>query len=572
MKDNYLKLFKEYKKTIFSHPFHSLLFVTGIIVSSFTQMLSFGTLYPIVMYVINKEAKDNRIINIFKDILSFIYLEANLLNFLIVFILLSAISTAFYILIQVQQGFFIRNIEINLRSELLGKVVRSNWSKLINLDHGRYLNCVTREVERNRDLVKYMFMITASIIQVAVYMSYALFLTPTLVLISMAILIVNFLMFFPILKLYFKFSEMWTEFLGKVNNIVIQMERGLKFIKANSKEEHILSTILPMVRNIARIHFKGHLLGVLQSRLAELMSFFVFAIILYISTEILKFEVAILVLILALFYKIIPEVKSVIDFAHNATSLLPSSLEVNFFFNSYFVEEDTTEKVSLSEIQSIQLNEVSFKYEEKIVLNGLSQEFKKGEFWAITGASGVGKTTLLDLVSGILKPSSGSLSFNSIDYDKLNLIQVHSRVGYMTQETFVVEGSILENLTWGTGEINQERLQAAIRIAQLHFWDSNENSENGKIIQGGLNLSGGQKQRIAIARTLVNDYDFILFDEPTASLDSETEANFIKELMELKGRVGILMVTHRQECLKIMDSILNFDEDGKIKIINKKNE
>ena len=569
MKENYFKLFKEFGLIVFSFPFHSLIFVAGILVSSVTQMLSLGTLYPIVMYVIQKNSEENKFLSFFRSFLEILHLDFNLLNLLVLFIALSIISNSVFILIQVQQAFFIRNLEVRRRSILINNVINSSWLSLVNLDQGRFLNSSIREVERYRDLIKILFLILANSIQIGMYLGYAIWLAPKLVFISLLVLCFNFLIFFPILKLFFKLSERWTVLMNKANNMIIEIQRGLKFIKSNSHEEHVLISVFQLIRDLARTHFKAHLLGVLQNRLTEVMAFSVFSIILYFSSEVLKIELALLVMILALFYKIIPDIKATLDYAHSSTSLLPASAELNFFNEEYKPEEIKKEKFTLEKIDIISLESVAFKYGDKSVLADFSVNFKKGDFWAITGSSGVGKSTLLDLISGIIKPNTGKIFYNEIIFEELNQWQIHNRIGYMTQDPYIVDGSILENICWGAKNMTEETLAKSVKIAQLDFYDEKETA-NSNLSPGGANLSGGQKQRISIARIFARDYDFILLDEPTSALDNDTESNFIREISELKGKVGIIMVTHRKEFLKIADNLIVFSDVGEISITKNK--
>jgi len=121
-----------------------------------------------------------------------------------------------------------------------------------------------------------------------------------------------------------------------------------------------------------------------------------------------------------------------------------------------------------------------------------------------------------------------------------------------------------DNLTWGNEDASPQKIEEAVDMAQLRAL-VNEKGLEHTITESGQNLSGGQRQRVAITRALLREYDFILLDEPTSPLDPETEQRFIASLMRWKGKIGIIMVTHRKEYLKYADYIMRFS-DNKVSV------
>jgi ABC-type bacteriocin/lantibiotic exporter with double-glycine peptidase domain len=197
--------------------------------------------------------------------------------------------------------------------------------------------------------------------------------------------------------------------------------------------------------------------------------------------------------------------------------------------------------------------------------------FKKGEFWAIAGPTGSGKTTILDLISGVLRPTVGKIVFDNIPLDEAKLSSLHQHIGYLTQNNFIFAGSILANISWGhEKELDSVKIENVVKISQMSDI-LKEKTLDFKVSESGQNLSGGQQQRIAITRTLLKDYDFILMDEPSSALDNETEKNFLEALSSLKGKIGIIMVTHRKEYFKHADYILEIN-GGCVEILSSKRE
>ena len=219
---------------------------------------------------------------------------------------------------------------------------------------------------------------------------------------------------------------------------------------------------------------------------------------------------------------------------------------------------------SLSFAKSIDIQNISHSYDdsEVISLNDISISIKKGESIGIIGKSGAGKSTLVDVILGLLAPTSGTIAVdgNSI-YDNLSGWQ--QIVGYVQQDVFLLDDSILKNIAFGMHEdnIDCERLNQVIKEAQLDdFVDTLSEGLDTQLGERGLRLSGGQKQRIGIARALYHKSSVLIFDEATSALDTETETEIMSEISNLKGDQTIIVIAHRLSTLKHCDRIVELSK------------
>jgi ABC-type multidrug transport system fused ATPase/permease subunit len=180
---------------------------------------------------------------------------------------------------------------------------------------------------------------------------------------------------------------------------------------------------------------------------------------------------------------------------------------------------------------------------------------------AVVGPSGVGKTTLLSLVLGFYRTTSGEIMFDGIPVSKYNLSSLRKRIGYVSQKPQLLSGSILENLRYGNPEADNEKIYQAAEVSGIHsFILSLPKGYHAKISEQGVNLSDGQKQRIALARALVKDPDILILDEPTAALDAELEDSIFSSLPEMMSFKTLFVVTHRLSTIKKAKYILVFNE------------
>ena len=205
----------------------------------------------------------------------------------------------------------------------------------------------------------------------------------------------------------------------------------------------------------------------------------------------------------------------------------------------------------------LKLEDISYTYPNSLKpsINRVNLEINKGDFIGLIGPSGAGKTTLVDLILGFLKPSNGTLKFNDEDaHDDIGAWL--SQCAYLPQDIFLINGTLKENITLSRENIKLERLEEAIKLSKLApIIQDLPDGLDTDIGDKGVRLSGGQRQRVSIARAIFNKSEVLLLDESTSALDSETEADVINELMTLRNEKTIISIAHRISTLKECNKI-----------------
>lgn len=211
--------------------------------------------------------------------------------------------------------------------------------------------------------------------------------------------------------------------------------------------------------------------------------------------------------------------------------------------------------------REFRLEHVSYSYPsaDHAGLSDVSFWIHAGERIGIVGTTGAGKTTLADLVLGLLRPREGRLVADCVEITAENLRAWQQTVGYVPQDIYLTDASVAENIAMGItpDEIDHQRLRQAARIAQIDQFIMVELPEGYDTIVGerGVRLSGGQRQRIGIARALYHDADLIVFDEATSALDNLTERELMASIDALPGDKTIVMIAHRLSTVKVCDRI-----------------
>lgn len=230
-------------------------------------------------------------------------------------------------------------------------------------------------------------------------------------------------------------------------------------------------------------------------------------------------------------------------------------------------EENSRTGIKVDHLKGeIEFREVSFSYNgRENVLDRLSFEIRPGEHLAVAGQSGVGKTTLLSLILCFYRPTSGEIYFDSRPASDLQVTSLRKKIGYVSQNTLLLSGTIMDNLRYGNPEAGEEEMIQASRAAELHdFITGLPSGYHTEIGEKGIRLSEGQKQRLSIARALVKVPDVLVLDEPTSSLDGKTEGSILRSLPAFVKDKTLLVVSNKLSTLKYCDRVLLLDENKRL--------
>lgn len=228
-------------------------------------------------------------------------------------------------------------------------------------------------------------------------------------------------------------------------------------------------------------------------------------------------------------------------------------------------------------LDKIEFKNVSFKYDvnaEEDVLNNINFEIKKGETVAIIGATGSGKSTIVNLLLRFYDSTNGEILINGVNIKDLDLTKLRDKIGYVPQKALLFSGSIKSNLEFGLNDnaLIDEKIDEALEISQAtDFVSKLDEGTDYNIAQGGTNVSGGQRQRLSIARAVIKKPELLIFDDSFSALDFKTDRALRKALKEKTSGVTSLIVAQRIGTIMHADKIVVLDE-GKIVGIGKHNE
>jgi ABC-type multidrug transport system fused ATPase/permease subunit len=299
----------------------------------------------------------------------------------------------------------------------------------------------------------------------------------------------------------------------------------------------------------------------LPSRLIEIfaiLGLFILILINSFTTKTNSIPLITLGAFMAAAYKIIPGIVKILN-SSGQIKTYEFTIEDLLQNNSIHFKKMTQ---NIHALQSVALKNVSFNFKKELVLNNFSFTISQGDFIGVSGISGKGKTTMINLLLGFLKPSQGSILVNGIYTGNEERQQFWKNIGYVKQQPLLIYDSILKNITLNENDVDFQKMEEVIRVAGLkELIDNYPEGYNKIITENGRNLSGGQRQRIAIARALYKESDLIILDEPFSELDWLSEERLLNHFSELAnaGKM-IILITHHKESLSFCNKIISLDE------------
>jgi ABC-type multidrug transport system fused ATPase/permease subunit len=449
-----------------------------------------------------------------------------------------------YYRVKVQQ-FFIKK----LRFENIDLLSNYQYESFVSSDAGRIQNTLSGETERVASAYRFFFMSIQMGAMLIVYLILAFIANPQFaLLIAISGLISNQLIKF-IYQRTKNLSRRITEDNHHYQGLLIQKVTFFKYLKATGSIYNFADKLKNKVKIIEHFQLQsGYLSAVIQS-IREPLAVAMVVLVILVQLTFFNQALGLIILSLLFFYRSMSFLLS-IETSWNSFLNVSGSLQNNEDFQGLLMNgqeiKGNIEYEGFNE--SIEFKDVSFKYGQKQLLKKVNFKLLKNQSYAIIGESGAGKTTLVNLVAGLIKPSEGQIFKDGIPYEDLDLTSFQKRIGYITQEPVIFNDSIFNNVTmWADRNLESENKfwQVLKQASIFELVSSQEKKEEALLGNNGLNLSGGQRQRIAIARELYKEIDLLILDEATSALDDDTESILKMNLGANFGKLTVIIISHK---------------------------
>lgn len=560
----------QYLKTYFEHLFffykylRSKLFYV-IVISFFVSLidaLSLSMFIPL-FEIASSPSKGSKspLSSYFQSFLDFLHITPTI-NSILLLMLVFFVIKGFFRFLDVYYRAIVNSVFITkLRLDLLNLVSRLKYSKFIVTDIGTIQNALTTEVVNVNNAYTHYISVLQNSIFILVYVSMSFWVNSKFTLIILFGAIFSKYFF----QRFYSNSKLLSYSIANKNNklasLLMQLVNNFKYLKSTAS----ITTYSNKLKNsIIDIESDQVKIGKISARVLSIREpvvvvFLVIAI--FIQVNIIGGSLSSILPSLLFFYRAFNSLMSV-QLSWTAFLKYVGSVQHIIEFKQKLAvdNEQICGEEFLGFSKDIKFENVSFQYsDESKVLTNLSFSIPKNNTIALVGKSGSGKTTFVNILSGLLVPNEGQLSIDNINLKQYNVNSYRSKIGLISQETVVFNDTLFNNVTFWS-EKNEKTLskfnEVIQRVDLVEFLERTSEKEDIALGDNGVTMSGGQKQRLSIARELFKETEILILDEATSSLDSHTERLIQESIDRIKGSMTIIIIAHRLSTIKTADSIL----------------
>ncbi|AZI70614.1 peptidase domain-containing ABC transporter [Cloacibacterium normanense] len=479
--------------------------------------------------------------------------------------------------------FFLKGILSYIRTILFSKIQLASTRKIrfrlveglrdtsyigfSKIDSGVIQNNMTGETGRLvQSLILYFFTLQ-NVIMVITYLGLA-FLSnwQFALLVLLGGLITNFI--FRYLNIFTKKYANRLSQIGKnFQAFLLQNINHFKYLKATNYIAPYQEKIKKEIELSEENQYKIGKITAISDSLREPLIIIIIVIVIIVQINIMGGNMPSMMASLLLFHRSLSYLTSMQSYWNRFLTNIPGLNSVEEMLSEFKKSSEAEKPKIVESIEKIILTNISLQYDQHLVLDHINLSIQPKTSIALVGESGAGKTSLANVICGLVAPSSGEIFFkekeNLADY---NINSFREHVGYITQESVIFDDTLYNNITFWAPKTpeNLEKFKKAIQLSSLEeFLAFHKNDENLPLGNNGILISGGQKQRISIARELYKNPQLLIMDEATSALDSETEMIIKDNIDSLKGKFTMVIIAHRLSTIKDVDVIYLLDQ-GKI--------
>lgn len=470
-------------------------------------------------------------------------------------------SLRFYLTVRATE---IQHSYVNsLRIELYRELLHCQWRFITSNKMTDFLHGLTGQIQAIGNVSHLTFLFLKQLLLSFMMIILSLLIDSQLTLFGLLMGGILFLALYPLNKVIYKSGSKQLINYKAIFQMLAEQLTNLKMIKGFGAESYHVNKVACASHAIEKQHTKIARIGAFTQWVYLLVSVLAFSAFIYTAIEVFATPPSATILLLIIFSRLLLQISGLQKTYQQMLHHAPSIQSVfALIANCEEVQEHKAHDNSiLSFTQAIHLRNIHYSppNTEHPLFEGLTASIKKYQTLALLGPSGAGKSTLADIISGLISPDSGELVIDNTKLTNQNRQSWRQHVAYFTQEVFLFNESVRNNLEWVCkGPLSDKAIWDALRLAAADsFIAKLPDGLETTIGDRGTQLSGGERQRLALARALLANPKLLILDEATNALDSENEATILAVLEQLKGKLTIIVITHSEKVAGIADNIVN---------------
>ena len=554
------KVFKKYKWRFIA--ISILGFLSGL-----SAAVGIGAIIPVFSILIGQGIPEiNSITELIKNIFSLFNIPLRL-PFLLLFIisLFVAKGVLRFLALYINEKTFTL-YEKEMRDDLFGKTLATNWPYLLNHNIGHLEKTLMRDLTVSTSIIRQITDVILWGTSLIMYVFVAFSISPHITLITAGFGVALSLVFNPTLSRIKIFAQKLESIEKQIAHFINESMIGSRAIKTYAAEVPVATRGHRLFEDLRTNKLKTLLYKHAVGSAYEPIGFMFIVVLFIIYYQLPGFEIASFAAIVYLIQKIFGFAQLIQLNAQTVSEQLPY-VEALYRYRQDIIanQEETGGSRNFQFNRALEFAGVSFGYtKDQPILMDIRFTVEKNVSVGLVGPSGAGKTTVVDLVMRLLKPQKGEITLDGSPVEDFDLASWRKKIGYVSQDLFLVNDTIAENIRFFDDSIADEDVKCAAEKA--HIYEVIEGMPQGfetKVGERGIKLSVGQRQRIALARVLVRNPQILILDEATSALDNESEQAIQQTMKELKGTITIITIAHRLSTIMDSDKLIILDS-GKI--------
>jgi ATP-binding cassette subfamily C protein len=545
------------KRFFASREANSFVVVGCLLLASLAEAIGIGTLLPVIGLAAGPDSQSQSVLALqIQDGFDRVGLDPTLGTLVIIVAVFMVLKSLLSYAAIVYASRAAARVALGYRRRLMSAVLKARWSYFSEQKSGRLVNVFGLEISQAADGYVNAASVIAAAIQTVAYCLIAIAINPTLALLAMATGIIITFSLRGFLKLSRKAGYKQTGRSMKLASYVVDMMANIKPLKTMDRQQPMLRAVDDIFVKLRSVFITRETSKVGLARSGDALTAVIAAAGIYIASTYLKIPFADLLVSAIVFNQIVTvstklqrmlQVASVLEASHVRTIEMIEEAEGK-------EESNPGKRKPLPEGGPCRFEDVSFSYGDKPVLRGVSLDIPARAITVLSGPSGAGKTTIVDLLIGLHQPTAGRILIGSDPLQELDLHAWRRQIGYVPQELTLFHDTVRMNMTLGDSMIPDEQIMDALKQAgALDFVLALPDGLDTDVGEMGGRLSGGQRQRISLARALVTKPRLLILDEVTSALDPDTEEEIVENIAGLRGDYTIVAITHRPTWMRIAD-------------------